>query len=161
MKPHQTLRTMCVHPKDKHEVKAIAGVLYQILYVRISKLQYRETKGRYGTWEKEHTRDVNSVEEVKLSRSRKKDSLKEVNPSARMEHVAQTNYTISWGSVRRPMKEDAWITWGTKETISIRKTWGLQGLPAFRGLLQVTAMVPFWHITDDGDSFFWNISTVN
>ena len=90
------------------------------------------------------TRDMNSLEEVRFTRSRKKDSLPEMHPSAITEHVAQTNHIIYWGSIKLPMKKDTWITRRIKESISIRK--GLtprtvMGVPpAFRGLLQVAAI---------------------
>ena len=60
--------------------------------------------------ERKHKRDMNSLEEAKFTRSRKKELLTEMHPSAIMDHVAQTNHTIDCGSVQLPMKEDAWIT---------------------------------------------------
>ena len=43
--------------------------------------------------EKEHKRDVKTLEE-KYTRSRKKDSLTELHPSAIMDHVVKENHTI-------------------------------------------------------------------
>ena len=62
-----------------------------------------------------------------------------------MDHETQTNHTIDWDSVKLPMKEDNWITWGIKESISIMKMgahiMNRDGVPpAFRDLLQVAAI---------------------
>ena len=48
---------------------------------------------RYEVSEKEHKRDVKTVEE-KYTRSRKKDSLTEVHPSIIMDHVAKENHAV-------------------------------------------------------------------
>ena len=55
-------------------------------------------------------RDMNLLEEVKLTRSRKKDLLTEVYPSALTVHVAHSNHTINWETGKLHMKEDDWIT---------------------------------------------------
>ena len=55
---------------------------------------HRETGRRYGAQEKEHNGDMNSLEEVKFTRYRKKDSLTEVHPSTLTDHVVQTNHII-------------------------------------------------------------------
>ena len=61
MKPHQTLRRMFVHPKDKREVKDTARVVYQIPCKDCLKICKGETWRRYGTCEKEHEREINSL----------------------------------------------------------------------------------------------------
>ena len=85
---------------------------------------------------------MNSLEEVKFTRSRKKDSLTEVHPSVLTDHMSQINHAINWDSVKLPMKEDAWITREIKDSPSIRKIvanamnhdWG--HLQLFRVVLQ-------------------------
>ena len=47
-----------------------------------------------GAREKEHTRDVKTLEEKKYTRSRKKDSLTAVHPLGIKDHVTQENQTI-------------------------------------------------------------------
>ena len=110
MKPHQTLKRMLVHPKDKHEMRDMTGVVYQIPSKDCLKIYMGETERRFGTREKEHRWDMNLLEAVKFTRCRKKDSLTEVHLSELTTHVAQTNHTINWDSVKLPMKEDTWIT---------------------------------------------------
>ena len=51
---------------------------------------------RYGVRKKEHKRDVKTLDEKKYTISRKKDSLKEVHPSAIIDHVVKENHTIDW-----------------------------------------------------------------
>ena len=60
----------------------MAGVLYQIPCKAYLKIYMVEAGRRYGAQEKEHKGDVNSLEEIKFTRSRKKDSLTEVHPSS-------------------------------------------------------------------------------
>ena len=67
-------------------------------------------------------KDVDSIVDMKFTRSRKKDSLTEYHPSALTDHVAQTNHTIDWDKVSFPMKETQWKIRGIKEAIQIKKT---------------------------------------
>ena len=50
---------------------------------------------------------MNLLEGVKFSKSKKKDMLTKVHPSAVMDHVAQTNHAINWDSIELPMTEGA------------------------------------------------------
>ena len=77
-----------VHPKDKHEVRDMAGVVSQITCRDSSTIYMGERGRRFGTREKEHKRDKNLLEEVKFTRSRTKVSLTEVHPSALTDYVA-------------------------------------------------------------------------
>ena len=49
MKPHQTVRRMLVHPKDKLEVRDMADVVYQIPYKDCLKIYIGETGRRFAT----------------------------------------------------------------------------------------------------------------
>ena len=71
MKPHQTLRTMLLHTKDMSGVEDTAGVVYQILFKDRVKIYMWETGSWFWAREKDHKRDVNSLEEVTFNRSRK------------------------------------------------------------------------------------------
>ena len=75
MKSHQTLRRMLVHTNNKRKVRYMVGVVYQILWKDYPKIYMGETGRRYGDQEKEHMRDVTSLEEAKLTSSRKKKTL--------------------------------------------------------------------------------------
>ena len=114
VKPHLTLRRMLVHPKDKRAPQEQAGVVYQIPCKDCSKVYTGETGRRFGMREKEHRKDVNSVVDLKFTRSRKKDSTSEYHPSALTDHVAQHNHTIDWDNVRLPLKESDWMIRGIK-----------------------------------------------
>ena len=87
-----------VPPKDKHEVRDTAEVVYQIPCQDCPKIYTGETRRRYVAQEKEHKRDM--TWRSSSPDPEKKDSLTEVHPSALTDHVAQTNYTINWGSVK-------------------------------------------------------------
>ena len=80
-----------------------------------------ETGRRYGTREKEHQKDVQSVSAVKFTRARKKESTTEYHQSALTDHVCQSNHTIDWEKVKRPIKEAQWRIRGIKEAVAIRK----------------------------------------
>ena len=71
--------------------------------------------------EKEHKRDVKTLDETKYTRSRKKDSLTERYPSTITDHVAKENYTIDWESVTFPAKGVNWTARAVKEAVEIRK----------------------------------------
>ena len=64
---------------------------------------------------------MDTVKDVKFTRSRKKDSISEQHPSALTDHVAQTNHTIDWDNIKLPMKEADWRIRGIREAILIRK----------------------------------------
>ena len=51
---------------------------------------------RYRVREKEHQRDVRSLEEVMFTQARKNDFVSEVHLSAITDHVARNNHTINW-----------------------------------------------------------------
>ena len=71
-----------------------AGVMYEIPCKDCPGVYTGETERRYGVREKEHQRDVRSVEEVKFACARKTDSVSEVHPSAMIDHIARNNHTI-------------------------------------------------------------------
>ena len=122
MKPHQALRRLLVHPKDKRSPQDTASVIYQIPCKDCTKVYTGETGRKYGIREKEHRKDVESIASQKFTRSRKKDSVSDYHPSALTDHVAQQNHTIDWDKVTLPMKETDWHVHGIKEAIQIRKS---------------------------------------
>ena len=52
-----------------------------------------------------HKIDVKTLEEKKYTRSRKKDSLTELHPSAITDHIAKENHTIDWKGVKFPARD--------------------------------------------------------
>ena len=97
MKPHLTFKRMLVHLKDKRTPQENAGVVYQVPCKDCPSVYTGETERGYGVREKEHQRDVRSLEEVKFTQARTKDSVSEVHPSAITDHVARNNHTIEGG----------------------------------------------------------------
>ena len=91
MKPHVTLTRMLVHPKDKRTPQENAGVVYQFPCKDSPGVYTGEIERRYRVREKEHHRNVRSLEEVKFTRARKKESVSDLHPSAITDYVAKNN----------------------------------------------------------------------
>ena len=111
MKPHLTLKWMLVHLKDKRILQENSGVVYQVPCKDCQDVYTGVTERRYGVREKEHKRDVKTLEE-KYTRSRKKDLLTEMHPSAITDHVAKENHTIDWVGVKFPVRYIHWTARG-------------------------------------------------
>ena len=94
-----------VHPKDKRTPQENAGVVYQVHSKDFPCVYTGEIETRYGMKEKEHQRDVSSLEEVKFKQARKKDSVSEVHLSAITDHVTRNNHTIDWEEVKFPSRD--------------------------------------------------------
>ena len=75
MKPHLTLKRILVHPKDKCRPQQNSGVVYQVPCKDCECIYTGQMETRYGMREKEHKRDVKTLDEKKYTRSRKKYSL--------------------------------------------------------------------------------------
>ena len=119
MKLHLKLKRMLVHLKDKRTPQNL-GVVYQVPYKDCKDICTGETERRYGVREKEN-KNVNTLEK-KYSRSRKKDSLTELHPSAITDHVAKQSHTIDWEGVKLPARDTDLTARGVKEAVKIRKT---------------------------------------
>ena len=89
-----TLKRLLVHLKDKRTPHDTAGVVYQIPCKDCTKVYTGETGRRYGIREKEHRKDVDSVEDKRFTRARRKESVEEYHPSALTDHVAQSNHPL-------------------------------------------------------------------
>ena len=86
MKPHMTLQRILVHPKDKRTPQN-SGAVYQVSCKDCQHVYTGVMERSYGVREKVHKSNVKKLEEKKYTRSRKKDSLMEVHPSAITDHV--------------------------------------------------------------------------
>ena len=93
------------------------GVLLQVPCKDCECIYTGEMERRKGVSEKEHKRDVKTLEEKKYTRS-----LMEVHPLAIMDHIVKENHTIDWEDVKLPVRDTDWIDRGVKEVIMIRKT---------------------------------------
>ena len=116
-----TLKRLLVHPKDKRSPQETAGTVYEIPCKDCDRVYVGETGRRYGEREKEHQKDVDSISDIKFTRSRKKESVTEYHTSALTDHVAQSNHTIDWGQARLPVKEANWTIRGIREAVTIKK----------------------------------------
>ena len=81
MKPNLTLKRSLVHRKDKRTPHDISGIIYQIICKDCTKVYTGETGRRYGIRLKEHRKDVDSVEDKRFTRVRRKESLEEYHLS--------------------------------------------------------------------------------
>ena len=147
-KPHQTLRQLLVHPKDKRTPQETAGVVYSIPCRDCEKVYVGETARKFGEREKEHKKDTTIVEDRKFTRTQRKASQSIQHQSALTDHMAQHNHVIVWDKVTFPMRETDWKTRGIKEAITIRRAGpralnrdgGRHHLPAVYNSLLITAL---------------------
>ena len=103
MKPHQTLRIILVHPKDKGKTKE--GV-YTINCKNCSKKYVGETKRMLTQRVKEHKKEVEQLTEgQKFTSEARKHSTSVISKSAVTDHARQLNHVIDWDSVRIVPKE--------------------------------------------------------
>ena len=114
-----TLKKTLVHPKDKCTPQENSGVVYHVSCKDCQCISTGGTKRTYGVRGNEHTRHVKTLEEKKYARSRKKDLLMEVHPSAITDHVAKENHTINWEGVKFLVRDTDWTARGVKEAVKI------------------------------------------
>ena len=67
VEPYVTLKRILVQPKDKRTPQENAGMMYQIPCKDCPCVYTGEMERRYGVREKEHQRDVRSLEEVNFT----------------------------------------------------------------------------------------------
>ena len=75
----------------------------------------------FGTWSKEHQKDVNVVADVKYTRANRKASTTEQHKSAITDHVAQENHIIKWDEAKILDRESNTFSRRIREAIEIRK----------------------------------------
>ena len=120
MKPYMTLQTMLVHPKEKCTPQGDSCIVYQAPCKDCQYIYTGKMERIYGLREKEHKRDVKTLEEKKYTRSSKKELLLEVDRSAIMDHVVK-NHTIDWEGVKLPTRDVDWTARGVKVVLEIGK----------------------------------------
>ena len=121
VKPHQTLRQLLVHPKDKIDQPKKSEVIYEIP-CKNCKLSYvGETARKLETRLKEHRVEYEKSMETKFTRSTRKQSETEINKSAITDHAKQCNHIIDWEGAKVVDTEgDRYKRWIT-EAIWIRR----------------------------------------
>ena len=120
MRPHTTLRNMLVHPKDKLDLKKTINCVYEIPCKSCPQSYIGETKRQFGTRLNEHKLESDKAGETTFTRSKRKESLTEMNKSAITDHVAKENHIIDWENAKILDKEENKKARWIKEAIWIR-----------------------------------------
>ena len=111
---------MLVHPKDKMELKKTTNCVYEIPCKSCSQSYIGETKRQFGTRLNEHKLEADKAGEATFTRSKRKESLTEMNKSAITDHVARENHIIDWENAKILDKEENKKARWIKEAIWIR-----------------------------------------
>ena len=122
MKPHTTIRSLVVHPKDKLKTNQKAGVVYQIPCQQCEKSYIGETGRILKERITEHERDVRLNSKSQFTRSQRKQSEGELNKSAITDHCNRQNHTIAWEKVKIVNQESNTTARRIKEAIAIKRT---------------------------------------
>ena len=118
MKPHSTLRTILVHPKDKTDPKE--GV-YTIDCAGCPKKYVGETKRKLKVRVKEHRTETEKVNNgTRYTRDRRRQSETEMWGSAITDHAMKENHVIDWDSAKIVERERDDQARGVKEAVYIR-----------------------------------------
>ena len=128
MKPHRTLRSMLVHPKNKLLPHKKSEAIYEISCADCLKSYIGETGRSFGTRLQEHQKEVEKFELKQYTRSSRKSSVAEQHKSAITDHIVQTNHNIKWDAAKvvdsesdktpRWVKEAIWIRRKGKNTLN-------------------------------------------
>ena len=122
MKPHTTIRSLVVHPKDKLKPDQKAGVVYQIPCQQCDKSYIGETGRMLKERISEHERDVRLNSKSQFTRSQRKQSEGELNKSAITDHCNRQNHTIAWDKIKVVNQESNTTARRIKEAITIKRT---------------------------------------
>ena len=120
IKPHQTLRHILVHPKDKEDKLKKCGVVYKINCKNCTKSYIGETGRKLETRVLEHQKEADQASNIISTRSQRKTSLTQLNKSAITDHVCQQNHIIDWEEVNVIDREDNRQKRQIRESIQIK-----------------------------------------
>ena len=124
MKPHTTLRSLLVHPKDKRDPANTTDAIYEIPCINCNLCYIGETGRKFNTRLEEHKSEVNKVSGTVTTRVGRKESLTTTHKSAITDHVVDKNHVIGWGEAKIiGTEQDRYKRW-IKEAIEIRKKGG-------------------------------------
>ena len=121
MKPHNTLRRLLVHPKDKRDTLQTSNCIYEIPCKNCEKTYVGETARLFGTRLAEHQAETKKVEAKKYTRSERKLSEQEQTKSAISDHAARANHVIDWNEAKIIGKEHDKRSREVREAMEIRK----------------------------------------
>ncbi|XP_052806817.1 uncharacterized protein LOC128236035 [Mya arenaria] len=120
MRPHQTLRNILVHPKDKQETTEKAEVIYKIPCKNCDKVYVGESGRKFGIRLNEHKKDCETNSNKAFTRSTRKQSESTIEKSAITDHQNINNHEIDWEGARVIERESDWRVRKTKEAICIK-----------------------------------------
>jgi len=120
MRPHTTIRSLLVHPKDKVSKEDTAECVYRIPCKNCQKVYIGETGRSLGVRMKElHWKKVELHEGKKYTRSTRKQSQSEQNKSAITDHVNTENHIINWEEATIIGRESYRTTRWIREAVKI------------------------------------------
>ena len=96
MPPHQTLRNLFVHPKDKRDPLQTAESIYDVPCKGCSQTYIGETGRLLKTRLAEHKAEVDKIGARAFIRSQRKSTSSETFKSVISDHVAAANHVIGW-----------------------------------------------------------------
>ncbi|WAR09544.1 hypothetical protein MAR_034620 [Mya arenaria] len=120
MRPHQTLRNILVHPKDKQETTEKAEVIYKIPCKNCDKVYVGESGRKFGIRLNEHKKDCETNSNKAFTRATRKQSESTIEKSAITDHQNINNHEIDWEGARVIERESDWGVRKTKEAICIK-----------------------------------------
>ena len=121
MRPHTTIQSLVVHPKDRLEKKEIGECVYRIPCKTCSKVYIGETGHSFGTRMNEHHKEVEHQEGRRFTRRAKAAAEEELNKSAIADHVNNENHVIDWDAAKILGRESDRTARWIREAIKIRK----------------------------------------
>ena len=122
VRPHTTLRSMLVHPKDKISDEEKPEVVYKIPCKNCERDYVGETGRPLGARVKEHRKEVDSITGI-LTRAEKTRAASISNKCAITDHVCNENHVIDWENAIENQTKLADICKGGK--------WQLVVMPCF------------------------------
>ncbi|WAR09730.1 hypothetical protein MAR_034806 [Mya arenaria] len=120
MRPHQTLRNILVHPKDKQETTEKAEVIYKIPCKNCDKVYVGESGRKFEIRLNEHKKDCETNSNKAFTRSTRKQSESTIEKSAITDHQNINNHEIDWEGARVIERESDWRVRKTKEALCIK-----------------------------------------
>ena len=122
VRPHQNIRIILVHRKDKVEDSKQTDCVYKIPCKSCNHTYISETGRTFGTRLEEHKKEVENITTRRFTREQKRVSTVIEHKSAITDHADRNNCIIDWEGAtvidREHNRNARWI----KETIWIRKT---------------------------------------
>ena len=121
VKPHQTICSVLVHPKDKIPKEDQTGVVYKIECKNCNKVYIEETGRKISTRMKEHKTEVEDLPTASQTRASRKESTSTCHKSAICDHAHHNNHIINWGGIDTVDRESNRLQRQIRESISIRQ----------------------------------------